>query len=58
VFQSIYQGLEEMLNYEGDDFQDVFLQSFQISYTGRYCTVPRNLPCLAYVPANNSYRTC
>jgi hypothetical protein len=38
VFQSIYQGLEEMLNYEGEDFQDVFLQSFQISYTGRYCT--------------------
>ncbi len=37
LLQSLYQGLQEMLNYEGDDFQEVFLQPFQISYTG---TVP------------------
>jgi len=30
----MYQGLQEMLNYEGSDFEDVFMQSFQISYTG------------------------
>jgi hypothetical protein len=35
LLQSLYQGLQEMLNYEGDDFQEVFLQPFQISYTGR-----------------------
>ncbi len=36
LLQSLYQGLQEMLNYEGDDFQEVFLQPFQISYTGTY----------------------
>jgi len=30
---SVYQGLTDMLNYDGDDFEDVFLQPFQISYT-------------------------
>lgn len=36
---SIYQGLQEMLSYDGPDFEDVFMQSFQISYTDLFGTV-------------------
>jgi hypothetical protein len=41
LLQSLYQGLQEMLNYEGDDFQEVFLQPFQISYTGTMKGIPQ-----------------
>lgn len=36
---SVHQGLQEMLNYDGPDFEDVFMQSFQISYTDLFGTV-------------------
>ena len=29
----MYQGLQNMLEHEGDDLEDVYMQPFQISYT-------------------------
>ena len=34
-----HQALTDMLAYEGDDMEDVFLQPFQISYTDLFGTV-------------------
>lgn len=30
--QTLYASLQQMLEYEGDDLEDVFMQSFQVSY--------------------------
>ena len=33
LFQSVHRSLQSMLDYTGDDFEEVFCQPFQISYT-------------------------
>jgi len=36
---SVYQGLKDLLTYQGEDMEDVFVQPFQISYTDLFDTV-------------------
>merc|ERR1711942_121418 len=34
--QSVWKGLNDLLEYSGDDMEDIFMQPFQISYTDLY----------------------
>ena len=36
---SVWKGLQELLAYEGDDMEEVFMQPFQISYTDLFGSV-------------------
>lgn len=36
---TVYQGLKDLLSYQGEDMEDVFVQPFQISYTDLFDTV-------------------
>jgi len=36
---SVHQGLLDLLNYQGNDMEDVFVQPFQISYTDLFDTI-------------------
>eukprot|EP00092_Neocalanus_flemingeri_P033596 GFUD01036523.1.p1 GENE.GFUD01036523.1~~GFUD01036523.1.p1 ORF type:complete len:884 (-),score=250.21 GFUD01036523.1:199-2850(-) len=37
--QSVWKGLDDLLEYSGDDMEDVFMQPFQINYTDIYGTM-------------------
>merc|ERR1719474_1977081 len=37
--QSVWKGLQELLAYEGDDIEEVFMQPFQINYTDLFGSV-------------------
>jgi hypothetical protein len=39
VLQTLYGGLKAMLDYEGDDLESVFLQTFRVCYTDIFGTV-------------------
>lgn len=32
LFQTLYRSLMELLEYDGDDMEDVFMQSFRVGY--------------------------
>ena len=44
-FQSVHKGLMDLLNYQGDDMEEVFVQPFQISYTDLFDQVRHSVDC-------------